>query len=574
MKVYNQAPNQGLDAHLEALLRDFRKQRNFEPELYLEAKSILLNEYMRHFGLKSCVVGVSGGIDSAVTLGIVKEASAKKDSPIERIIPVFLPALNSEGATNQEAATSRGQEVVAKFELESYLVDISKTHQTLKTAVDQALSISGQPWASGQLVAYVRTPILYYITSLLTQEGKPAIVCGTTNRDEGAYLGYFGKASDGMVDLQLISDLHKSEVYAVGRALNLPESVLKIEPTGDMYDGRVDKEVFGAPYDFVEIYLQFLTKTPLQQEAIKKNMPEEARKQFDLMAKNLENLHKYNGHKYLGKSPAIHLDLYESGVPGGWMNQAPEKKVDHAALVGELSVPQQLLVSLAEKTKSASKTIKKEFADEKIPGFTVENLLGYKECDSIIAELENKPWVAVGTDGYKRKSDSEKIGSYRSCWYNEDLAKILWERLEEHLSKIRLSTESRDDHDAKVWKAVGISPLIRFIKYGQGGELVVHSDQPYHYNSEKRTLMSCVIYLNPAEGGGSTRFVKPDITAKVGYGDWERPAHPEEVALEIQPERGTALLFDHYLLHDGRSLEKGTKIIIRTDIIYEKGGPV
>ena len=47
---------------------------------------------------------------------------------------------------------------------------------------------------------------------------------------------------------------------------------------------------------------------------------EESKGQFNLYAKNLENLHRYNLHKYIAKSPAVHLDLYESSVKGGWDN--------------------------------------------------------------------------------------------------------------------------------------------------------------------------------------------------------------------------------------------------------------
>jgi hypothetical protein len=60
--------------------------------------------------------------------------------------------------------------------------------------------IKGTAWASGQLVSYLRTPMLYYQTALLTEQGFRSIACGTTNRDEGSYIGFFGKASDGSID--------------------------------------------------------------------------------------------------------------------------------------------------------------------------------------------------------------------------------------------------------------------------------------------------------------------------------------------------------------------------------------
>ena len=77
---------------------------------------------------------------------------------------------------------------------------------------------------------------LYSITAMLTTYNMRSVIVGTTNRDEGLYLGYIGKASDGMVDLQPISDLHKSQVRLVAKYLDVPQSILDVTPTGDMFD--------------------------------------------------------------------------------------------------------------------------------------------------------------------------------------------------------------------------------------------------------------------------------------------------------------------------------------------------
>lgn len=121
-----------------------------------------------------------------------------------------------------------------------------------------------------------------------------------------------------MVDIQLISDIHKSEVYAVARELNIPESIINVTPSGDMYDNRTDETVFGASYDFVELYLNYLNMQENDKKNLIDSLDQESKEQFEFYSKNLENLHKYNLHKYMAKSPAIHLDLYDSGVKGGW----------------------------------------------------------------------------------------------------------------------------------------------------------------------------------------------------------------------------------------------------------------
>ncbi len=303
------------------VLDAYRAERSFDAGDYVSRKTVKLNDYMSRSGLKSCVVAVSGGIDSAVVLGLVYQASLLPGSPIESIIPLFLPVFDEKAASNQSSARDKAQELCAVYGQSMREVDISPLHESAKLMVDTAMDMNGDDWASGQLVSYLRTPTMYYVTSLCSQMGQPAIICGTTNYDEGGYLGYFGKASDGMVDVQVISDVHKSEVRKLARLLGTPQSIIGAIPTGDMYDGRPDEELFGAPYDFVELYMHYLNQPPQIQAQIKKRLDLEALEQFEILAERLEKLHSYNLHKYIAKSPAVHLDILKASVKGGWNNE-------------------------------------------------------------------------------------------------------------------------------------------------------------------------------------------------------------------------------------------------------------
>ena len=120
-----------------------------------------------------------------------------------------------------------------------------------------------------------------------------------------------------MVDLQPISDLHKSEVYALAKLLEIPQDIIDAPPAGDVYDGRVDEEMIGAPYWFVELYLLYLSA---QDESLLQTLSDEERQQFEHYQANLEELHRKNAHKYWVGSPAVHLDVYERFVPGGWQS--------------------------------------------------------------------------------------------------------------------------------------------------------------------------------------------------------------------------------------------------------------
>lgn len=319
MNFYAEHKNLVLHEGLKQALATSRWYRGFKVQSYIEKKVQIINEYMEKHRRTACVVAISGGIDSAVTYALVSEAKKQADSPIQEIVPIFLPVYKSEGATNQEDARAKAQELISLFGNETLVeIDLSSVHAKLKETVDEAMGIFGDGWASGQLVSYLRTPTYYYATSLLSQKGLAPIVFGTTNRDEGAYLGYFGKASDGMVDVQTISDLHKNEVYQVGEKLGVPDSIMKATPTGDMYDNRSDEEVFGATYDFVELYLYYLDQPGFIQKKILRELNDEEREQFSLLKQNLDDLHNYNKHKYLGASPAVHLDVIRGKVKGGW----------------------------------------------------------------------------------------------------------------------------------------------------------------------------------------------------------------------------------------------------------------
>ena len=120
------------------VLLELRNLRNFNPHIYIQSKIQLLNDYLRDSGLKSCVIGVSGGIDSALALGLLVEAKKQKNSPIQKIVGALLPMFIREGTTNQSEATSRGKEVLDAFSIEGVILDLSQSHLALKDSADRA----------------------------------------------------------------------------------------------------------------------------------------------------------------------------------------------------------------------------------------------------------------------------------------------------------------------------------------------------------------------------------------------------------------------------------------------------
>ncbi len=319
MKVYNESTAKQMTPVLNAQLQKYRASRGFDPETMLEAKIRRINQYFTQYGLSTAVIAVSGGVDSALVLALTHQASLRAESPIKRIVPVTLPAFDNAGVTGQESSKDRAQELCDGLGLELLRLDIGPHVESLRKGIEAQVNIVSQPWAIGQLVPYFRTPVLYYLTTLYTEQGEPAVVMGTTNADEGQYIGYIGKASDAMVDIQPISDLHKSEVYALSKLLNIPDSIMEVIPTGDMYDGRVDEEVFGATYNFIELYCHILRMSSDERVNFIFDLGEAGELHaFETLRENVENLHRYNKHKYLGCSPSVHLDVLDTRVPKGW----------------------------------------------------------------------------------------------------------------------------------------------------------------------------------------------------------------------------------------------------------------
>lgn len=581
--------------HLYARLEVLRNRRGFNASVYLDAKVELLNEYVRKTGISSLVVGVSGGIDSAVVLSLAMYASRMPGSRIKKVVGVCLPYLKlKKGVSNQKDATSRGKAVIASVGAESMVIDLTESHKTLKDAVDREGNAKGEEWASGQLVSYLRTPALYYVTALLSQSGFPSMVLGTTNRDEGAYIGYFGKAADAMNDVQLISDLHKSEVYLLARLLgNIPAEIVNAVPAGDIYDGRTDEELIGVPYDFIELHALCLTLAH-PSEANSEFQDPAAEAQWIAWYDRVEQLHRENKHKYLGGSPALHFDVYPRAISGGWKPQNeesdPPEHPNASAIVNLVPLLPDCLNLVENNLLQAFKThslpkVKRTV----VPGFgdslvSLSPILSEEECSKLLSSIQSHDFTPAGIDGMKLPTKNSVIGSFRMSFYSLSFANALWRRISPHISAIRKFDEYcfTDFAQHTLWRAVSVSPLFRVIKYEKDGYLIPHYDSPYSYSTSTKTLMSVVIYLtdqtHESEAGGRTRFIidrqRYLPQQERIYKDWTNQPQPHEILFTVSGERGSALIFDHRILHDSEVLKivGKPKIILRTDIVFEQCG--
>ena len=273
----------------------YRKQRGFDEKKWIDDKCRKFNEYLKKHGITGTVLSVSGGVDSAVTLALLMHTMSLPDSNLKKVCALNQPIHSSDWAYN------RAKELCNKFGVEMVTIDQTSFHDELTSTVTNNSSFSGTVFSKGQLRCYMRTPVNYYFAQLQSESGFPSIVMGTGNADEDGYLAYYCKYGDGAVDVQLINDLHKSEVFKVGKYLGVPESIITAPPSADLWENQEDEKELGFSYDFIELFTGYFLKLGINEQqklidSFNKDSKEEFMKNKEACEKvHMRNLHKING---------------------------------------------------------------------------------------------------------------------------------------------------------------------------------------------------------------------------------------------------------------------------------------
>jgi NAD+ synthase len=200
-----------------------------------------LKDYANKAGVKGFVVGVSGGIDSAVTSTLCAETGLKT-------ICVEMPIHQAENQIN------RAQEHIVKLKekyanVSSVRVNLSDTFDLFQESFSERSSEAIENLALANTRARLRMTSLYYLAGI-----HSCLVAGTGNKVEDFGVGFYTKYGDGGVDLSPIADLVKSEVFQIGAYLGVPSAIQFAAPTDGLFgDSRTDEEQLGASYDELEI---------------------------------------------------------------------------------------------------------------------------------------------------------------------------------------------------------------------------------------------------------------------------------------------------------------------------------
>ncbi|MDT0650452.1 NAD(+) synthase [Autumnicola edwardsiae] len=199
-----------------------------------------LKEYATKSNMQGFVLGISGGIDSAVASTLCAKTGLRTLC-VE--MPIHQPANQVTRAKNHIKALKHNFANVTNI-----TVDLTTTFDQFKDVLPAGESNRLLDLSLANSRARLRMTTLYYFAGL-----HQYLVAGTGNKVEDFGVGFYTKYGDGGVDLSPIADLMKSEVYEVGRYLNVADEILDAAPTDGLFeDSPSDEDQLGASYDELE----------------------------------------------------------------------------------------------------------------------------------------------------------------------------------------------------------------------------------------------------------------------------------------------------------------------------------
>lgn len=199
-----------------------------------------IKSYATRNKINTLVVGVSGGIDSAVVSTLCARTGLY-------VIAVSMPIRQS--AHTHDLSVRHGQWLKDNFELvDHYTIDLTPTFEQF----EHATRVFSDELAYANSRARLRMMTLYQLA-----QANSGIVVGTGNRVEDFGVGFYTKYGDGGVDISPIGDCMKTEVWAMGRELGVMPEIIDAAPTDGLWaDGRTDEQQLGMSYADLEVAMR------------------------------------------------------------------------------------------------------------------------------------------------------------------------------------------------------------------------------------------------------------------------------------------------------------------------------
>ena len=205
------------------------------------------DNYLNRSKMKGFVVGVSGGIDSALTSTICAETG-------RNVLCLEMPIYQGE---DQVSRSKKHIEWLKKkySNVSSMTINLDKTFDSFVNSIPNVKSPENELSLANSR-SRLRMVTLYYFSAL-----KKYIVVGTGNKVEDFGIGFYTKYGDGGVDISPIADLLKSDVYSLAKFYNINNEIIEALPTDGLWnDNRNDEDQIGASYEEIEKAMQLANK--------------------------------------------------------------------------------------------------------------------------------------------------------------------------------------------------------------------------------------------------------------------------------------------------------------------------
>ena len=199
-----------------------------------------IKDYKRTNNINGLVVGVSGGIDSAVTSALCAKTGLN-------VICLEMPIQQENKQDNR--ASIHIEWLKNQFSnVSSFRLSLDKVFTSFQEILPETKNLDSQSLSLANTRARLRMTSLYYFAAL-----NRYLVAGTGNKVEDFGVGFYTKYGDGGVDISPIADLNKSQVFEMGKYLKIIDSIQKAEPTDGLWsDNRTDEKQIGASYPELE----------------------------------------------------------------------------------------------------------------------------------------------------------------------------------------------------------------------------------------------------------------------------------------------------------------------------------